>query len=255
MPNYPTTQISTNNFDSSADSPSSARADLLQLVQNINAFVSCINTAGGLAKLDNIGRASSANLTIPSSALSGEVIATSNIAPSAIQGNNIEDSTLTLSKMSSSSVSSSTTLSTSDTVLPTCGAVKSYLESNLSLRLQGYYDVSSLSASGTNTTQGIGTMTKGNTSYFTTTTVSNVVRAKVVQDGTYLISLTSTLPSGVTLFLYKNTNSVSHINYSGSGNRGQGSVTHVDANDYFYFKTTGTGTITNIQLRLTKIDI
>lgn len=256
MANYPTTQISTNNFDSSADSPSNARSDLLQLVQNINAFVACIDTSNGLAKLDGSGRVSSSNLTIPSSALSGEIFNTSNISPSAIQGSHIENSTLEKVKFSTSAISAHTSLGTSNTILPTCGAVKTYLENNLSNVVQGVYDTSSLSVSGTNTVQSIGSLTRGNPSLFSTTTVNGKVRAKILTEGVYLTSFTATVPSGVSITqVFAGTNVVPAITYtSNSSARGQGYPQKFEANDTVYFKTTGTGTITNIQIRFTLLD-
>jgi hypothetical protein len=59
---FPTTQVSTDNLDSSADDPSLARADLLLAVQNLNTIVSERGTAGGVALLNGSGELASSQL-------------------------------------------------------------------------------------------------------------------------------------------------------------------------------------------------
>lgn len=53
---FPTSTINTTNLDSATDSPASARADLLDLVEKVNTIISERNTAQGVLVLDSSGQ-------------------------------------------------------------------------------------------------------------------------------------------------------------------------------------------------------
>lgn len=57
---FPTSTISTANLDSAADSPASARADLLNAVQSLNTIITEANGAGGVVILGGTGKLSTA---------------------------------------------------------------------------------------------------------------------------------------------------------------------------------------------------
>jgi hypothetical protein len=52
---FPTSQINTTNLDSDADSPASARVDLLALTVAVNTMIAEANAANGVALLDGSG--------------------------------------------------------------------------------------------------------------------------------------------------------------------------------------------------------
>jgi hypothetical protein len=56
---FPTSQINTTNLDSDADSPASARVDLLMLTTAVNTIIAEANQANGVALLDGGGRIAS----------------------------------------------------------------------------------------------------------------------------------------------------------------------------------------------------
>lgn len=59
---FPTSQVSTNNLDNSADDPSLARADLLLAVQNLNTIVTGAGQANGVALLNGSSELASNHL-------------------------------------------------------------------------------------------------------------------------------------------------------------------------------------------------
>jgi hypothetical protein len=63
---FPTTAITTTNLDSSADSPASARADILDAVQKLNTIIAEANTASGVCVLTGSAK-------IPSSSIPAQI--------------------------------------------------------------------------------------------------------------------------------------------------------------------------------------
>jgi hypothetical protein len=63
---FPTTAVNTTNLDSSADSPASARADILDAVQKLNTIIAEANTASGVCVLTGSAK-------IPSSSIPAQI--------------------------------------------------------------------------------------------------------------------------------------------------------------------------------------
>jgi len=66
---WPAGNISTTNLDAGADSPASARAQILAAVQAVNDMVAMLGLAGGPASLDSAGRVPATQGGIPTGAM------------------------------------------------------------------------------------------------------------------------------------------------------------------------------------------
>jgi hypothetical protein len=74
---FPTTTISTDNLDSSADDPSQARTDLYNAVTALNTIISEADTAYGVAVLDGSGYVKSAQIPVTISASGTQILSPS----------------------------------------------------------------------------------------------------------------------------------------------------------------------------------
>lgn len=72
---FPTSTVSTDHLDSSADDPSLARADLLDAVQKLNSIIDDADGAGGVAVLDGSGYIKTAQLPVTTTVSGTQILA------------------------------------------------------------------------------------------------------------------------------------------------------------------------------------
>lgn len=182
--------IPTDNLNQSTDKPKDARQDLYDMAFRINTIIDSFNANNGICGLTGSGKVDSAKLT-------GQ-IDTAQLATDAVNGDKIEDDAIDSEHITNGSVdydhitfgATSTSLGTSNTLLPTQNAVKSYVDTqvgNVSLSVTTLERSSQYSVASETTTSNL----PGVTITGSDVTVSNGVYT--IQSGIYAVMLKADL--------------------------------------------------------------